>query len=136
MSDVTTFIACPNFLILVVFVVIVAVGIDPTISGSMAIPLTFFTLRCTLPCVVVIALGAQSLPLVFILSFRISVVFLIHQVIDQLDNKIKSLGSCRHDISMNVIDTCQSLRFHQQEIWCTSRLVLGNAGCKLQHRFP
>ncbi|GKG15289.1 hypothetical protein Tco_0354889, partial [Tanacetum coccineum] len=57
MLGVTTFIACPSLLILVV-VVIVVVGIDPTISGSMAIPLAFSTLGCTLPSVMVIALGA------------------------------------------------------------------------------
>ncbi|GKG30919.1 hypothetical protein Tco_0423407, partial [Tanacetum coccineum] len=59
MHGVTTFIACPNLLILGVVVVIVVVGIDPTISGSMAIPLAFSTLGCTLPRVVVIALSAQ-----------------------------------------------------------------------------
>nr|GEW79148.1 hypothetical protein [Tanacetum cinerariifolium] len=41
--------------------------------------------------------------LVLSLSFHISAEFLIHQVVVQLDSKIKSLGSCRHDISMNVI---------------------------------
>nr|GEW74145.1 hypothetical protein [Tanacetum cinerariifolium] len=41
--------------------------------------------------------------LVHSLSFHISVEFLIHQVVGQLDSKIKSLGSCRHDISLNVI---------------------------------
>ncbi|GKA81705.1 hypothetical protein Tco_0788397 [Tanacetum coccineum] len=51
-SSVTTFIACPCLLILVV-------GIDPTITGSMTIPLAVFTLGCTLPDVVVIALGVQ-----------------------------------------------------------------------------
>ncbi|GKF62299.1 hypothetical protein Tco_0182353, partial [Tanacetum coccineum] len=35
------------------------VGIDPTIIGSMTIPLAVFTLGCTLPGVVVIALSAQ-----------------------------------------------------------------------------
>ncbi|GJT77882.1 hypothetical protein Tco_1044607 [Tanacetum coccineum] len=99
-AGVTTFIACSSLLILLV-VVIVVVGIDLIISGSMATPLAFSTLGCTLPSVVVIALGAQSLPLVFILPFRISAEFLIHQVVGQLDSKIKSLGSCRHDISMN-----------------------------------
>ncbi|GKG66384.1 hypothetical protein Tco_0698259, partial [Tanacetum coccineum] len=42
MPGVTTFIACPSLLILVVVVVVVVVGvvgIDPTVSGSMAIPL-------------------------------------------------------------------------------------------------
>ncbi|GKF10318.1 hypothetical protein Tco_0048244 [Tanacetum coccineum] len=103
MSGVTTFIACPSLLILVVVIVIVVVGIDQTISGSMTIPLAFSTLGCTLSSMMVIALGAQSLPLVFILPFRISVEFLIHQVVGQLNSKIKSLGSCRHDISTNVI---------------------------------
>nr|GEZ31637.1 hypothetical protein [Tanacetum cinerariifolium] len=41
--------------------------------------------------------------LVLSLSFRISTEFPIHLVVGQLDSKIKSLGSCRHDISMNVI---------------------------------
>nr|GEU42677.1 hypothetical protein [Tanacetum cinerariifolium] len=54
-------------------------------------------LGCTLSIMVIVALRAQSL------SFRISAEFLIHQVIGQLDSKIKSLGSYRHDISMNVI---------------------------------
>ncbi|GKC96069.1 hypothetical protein Tco_1161511, partial [Tanacetum coccineum] len=53
MPDVTTFIACSSLLILVV------VGIGPTISGSIAIPLAFSTLGCTLPSVMVVALGAQ-----------------------------------------------------------------------------
>ncbi|GJY47863.1 hypothetical protein Tco_0437819 [Tanacetum coccineum] len=78
---------------LVVVVAIVVIGIDSTISGSMAIPLAFSTLGCTLPSMVVIALGAQS----------ISAEFLIHQVVGLLDSKVKSLGPCRHDISMNVI---------------------------------
>ncbi|GJR82607.1 hypothetical protein Tco_0153392, partial [Tanacetum coccineum] len=56
-SGVTTFIACSCLLILVVFVVVV--GIDPTIIGSMTIPLAVSTLRCTLSGVVVVALGAQ-----------------------------------------------------------------------------
>nr|GFB77500.1 hypothetical protein [Tanacetum cinerariifolium] len=55
---VTTFIACSSFLILVI-VIVVVVSIDPTIRGSMTIPLAFSTLGCTLPSVVVIALGAQ-----------------------------------------------------------------------------
>ncbi|GKG29403.1 hypothetical protein Tco_0416768, partial [Tanacetum coccineum] len=59
MFGVTTFIACPSLLILVVVVVIVAVGIDQTISVSMTIPLAFSTFWCTLPSVMVIALGAQ-----------------------------------------------------------------------------
>ncbi|GJT31934.1 hypothetical protein Tco_0922353 [Tanacetum coccineum] len=58
-AGVTTFIACSSLLILVVVVAIVVIGIDPTISGSMAIPLAFSTLGCTLPSMVVIALGAQ-----------------------------------------------------------------------------
>nr|GEV89958.1 retrovirus-related Pol polyprotein from transposon TNT 1-94 [Tanacetum cinerariifolium] len=41
--------------------------------------------------------------LVLILSFRISAEFLIHQIDGQLDNIIKGLGSCGHNISMNVI---------------------------------
>ncbi|GJV94748.1 hypothetical protein Tco_1546325 [Tanacetum coccineum] len=57
-AGVTIFIACPSLLILV-FVVVSVVGIDPTISDSMAIPLAFSTLGCTLPSMVVIALGAQ-----------------------------------------------------------------------------
>ncbi|GJT99175.1 hypothetical protein Tco_1094693 [Tanacetum coccineum] len=59
MPGVTTFIACSSLLILVVAIVVV--GIGPTISGSMAIPLAFSTLGCTLPSMVVIALGAQRL---------------------------------------------------------------------------
>nr|GFC88131.1 hypothetical protein [Tanacetum cinerariifolium] len=50
-SCVTTFIACSSFLIL--FIVIVVVSVDPTIRGSMTIPLAFSTLGCTLPNVVV-----------------------------------------------------------------------------------
>nr|GEU73151.1 hypothetical protein [Tanacetum cinerariifolium] len=69
-SCVTTLIACSSFLIYVVIVVVV-VGIDSTIRGSMTIPLAFSTLGCTLPSVMVIALGAQSLPLVVILSLCI-----------------------------------------------------------------
>ncbi|GKA12090.1 hypothetical protein Tco_0691636, partial [Tanacetum coccineum] len=53
-AGVTTFIACSCLLILVV-----VVGIDPTIIGSMTIPLAVSTFRCTLPGAVVIALGAQ-----------------------------------------------------------------------------
>ncbi|GKC95216.1 hypothetical protein Tco_1160658, partial [Tanacetum coccineum] len=55
---VTTFIACSCLLILVV-VIVVVVGIDPTIIGSMTIPLAVSTFGCTLPGVVVIAFGAQ-----------------------------------------------------------------------------
>ncbi|GKG57464.1 hypothetical protein Tco_0584890, partial [Tanacetum coccineum] len=58
MPGVTTFIASSNLLILIV-VVIVIVGIGPTISDSMDIPLAFSTLGCTLPSVMVVALGAQ-----------------------------------------------------------------------------
>nr|GFD25849.1 hypothetical protein [Tanacetum cinerariifolium] len=61
-SYVTTLIACSSFLIyvviVVVVVVVVVVGIDRTICGSMIIPLAFSTLGCTLPSVMVIALGA------------------------------------------------------------------------------
>ncbi|GKA47565.1 retrovirus-related pol polyprotein from transposon TNT 1-94 [Tanacetum coccineum] len=55
-AGVTTFIACSCLLILVVVVV---VGIDPTIIGSMTIPLAVSTFGCTLPGVVVIAFGVQ-----------------------------------------------------------------------------
>nr|GFC95840.1 hypothetical protein [Tanacetum cinerariifolium] len=58
-SCVTTFIACSSFLILVIVIFVVVVGIDPTIRGSVTIPLAFSTLGCTLPSVVVIALGAH-----------------------------------------------------------------------------
>ncbi|GJV48430.1 hypothetical protein Tco_1438642 [Tanacetum coccineum] len=54
-SGVTTFIACSCLLIFVV----VVVGIDLTIIGCMTIPLVVSTLRCTLPGVVVITIGAQ-----------------------------------------------------------------------------
>nr|GFC02695.1 hypothetical protein [Tanacetum cinerariifolium] len=55
-SCVTALIACSSLLI---SIVIVDVGIDPTIHGCMTIPLAFSTLGCTLPSVMVIALGAQ-----------------------------------------------------------------------------
>ncbi|GKF80588.1 hypothetical protein Tco_0239190, partial [Tanacetum coccineum] len=58
MPGVTTFISCPSLLIRIVVVVIV-VSVDPTISGSMTIPLAFSILGCTLSSVMVIALGAQ-----------------------------------------------------------------------------
>ncbi|GJR01735.1 hypothetical protein Tco_0524719 [Tanacetum coccineum] len=54
MPGVTTFITCPSLLIL-----IVVVGVDPAISDSMTIPLSFSTLGCILSSVMVIALGAQ-----------------------------------------------------------------------------
>ncbi|GKD49012.1 hypothetical protein Tco_1277988 [Tanacetum coccineum] len=54
MPGVTVFIAGPILLIL-----IVVVGVDSAISGSMTIPLAFSTLGCTLSSVMVIALGAQ-----------------------------------------------------------------------------
>ncbi|GJV42470.1 hypothetical protein Tco_1420910, partial [Tanacetum coccineum] len=59
-SGVTTFIACSCLLIpiVVVFVVVIVVGVDPKIIGSMTIPLAVSTLGCTLPGVVVVALGA------------------------------------------------------------------------------
>nr|GFA46900.1 reverse transcriptase domain-containing protein [Tanacetum cinerariifolium] len=56
LKGVTTFIACSSLLS---FVVIVVVGTGPTIRGCMTIPLAFSTLRCTLPHVMVIVLGAQ-----------------------------------------------------------------------------
>ncbi|GKG08983.1 hypothetical protein Tco_0334815, partial [Tanacetum coccineum] len=58
MPGVTTFVACSSLLILVIDVIVV-VGIGLAINGSMAIPLAFSTLGCTLPSVMVVALGAQ-----------------------------------------------------------------------------
>nr|GEW40042.1 reverse transcriptase domain-containing protein [Tanacetum cinerariifolium] len=55
---VTTFISCSCNLILII-VIVVIIGIDPTIFGGMTIPLAVSTLGCTLPGVMVIALGVQ-----------------------------------------------------------------------------
>ncbi|GJY00792.1 hypothetical protein Tco_0358944 [Tanacetum coccineum] len=54
-TGVTTLIACSCLLILLLVVVV----IDPTIIGSITIPLAVSTFGCTLPGVVVITLGVQ-----------------------------------------------------------------------------
>nr|GEZ00107.1 hypothetical protein [Tanacetum cinerariifolium] len=80
--------------------------------------------------------------LVPILSFRISAEFLIQQVVTQLNSKIKSLGSCRHDISMNVngksIDVlADSLErnFDLRRISSNSHLLF-NSQKEMDHQYP